>query len=97
MEACQMLPVLTHRNCRTPAGSGPKMENKSNDILKAIDAGHSCEEILASDHALTYHDIFHALTEAPTSHWKKTSARRTGTGMPGEAASVRAPAKHRKD
>ena len=54
------------------------MEKKSKDILKAIDAGQSCEQILAGDSAVTYHDIFHALTEAPTTYWKRTPGRGAG-------------------
>jgi hypothetical protein len=48
-----------------------KPTNKSRGILKAIGKGQSCEQILANDRTLTYHDIFHAMTEAPTSHWRR--------------------------
>ncbi len=73
------------------------MDKKSHDILKAVSVGRSCEQILAGDGTLTYHDIFHALTEAPTSHWKKTAAKSTGKGLPGNATSARAAAKNRRD
>jgi len=93
-----MLPVHRHRICRIPVWYGAqKMEKKSHDILRAIDAGQSYEQILARDGTLTYHDIFHALTEAPTRHWKKTSARSTGTGMAGDSTSFRKPANRRRD
>jgi hypothetical protein len=74
-----------------------KMDKKSQDILKAISAGTSCEQILADDGTLTYHDIFHALTEAPTNHWKKTSAKGTAEGLFGEASSGRPPVRRRRD
>jgi hypothetical protein len=83
--------------CRIPAGMDLKMDKKSYDILKAISAGQSCEQILASDGTLTYHDIFHALTEAPTNHWKKTSAKGTGGGLFGDATSGPAPSRRRRD
>jgi len=70
---------------------------KSHGILEAISAGHSCEQILAADRTLTYYDIFHAVTDIPTSQWKKESA-----GIPGycgrrRAGSARIPAKKRTD
>jgi hypothetical protein len=48
-----------------------KCSEKSRAVLKAIGKGCSCEQILAGDRTLTYHDIFHAVSEAPTSIWKK--------------------------
>jgi len=51
-----------------------KLGEKSRGILKALAKGHSCEQILASDPRLTFHDIFRAATESPTSIWKKKSA-----------------------
>jgi hypothetical protein len=51
---------------------------KLNGILEAIAAGHTCEQILAADHSLSYHDIFHAVAEAPTSYWDRASARNAG-------------------
>ena len=50
------------------------LRDRLNRILEAIAAGHSCEQILAADRTLTYHDIFHAIAEAPTSFWHASSA-----------------------
>ena len=65
------------------------MDTKSRGILKAIAAGRSCKQILVEDSTLTYHDIFHVLAEAPTSHWKKVSAKSPGRACPGNAAPER--------
>ncbi len=73
------------------------MEEKSNHILKAIDAGYSCEQILASDRALTYHDIFHAVTEAPTSHWRRAAPPTAGTRPSGDATSSPSRVRRRRD
>ena len=54
-----------------------ELSRKSRGILEAVIEGHSCQQILARDHTLTYHDIFRAAGEVPTSHWKKNPA--TGT------------------
>ena len=48
-----------------------ELRAKLNGILKAIAAGRSCEQILVADRTLSYHDIFHAIAEAPTSFWAK--------------------------
>jgi hypothetical protein len=48
--------------------------NKSRGILKALAAGRTCEQILARNRTVTYHDVFHAAAEAPTKFWKKKSA-----------------------
>jgi hypothetical protein len=74
-----------------------KNGKKSRDILKAVAAGRSCEQILAGDGTLTYHDIFHVVTEAPTSFWRKPSARNTGKQLPAEASSARKPLRHSRD
>ena len=50
-------------------------KNKGNGIVEAFAAGRTCEQILEADHSLTYHDIFHAVGEMPTSRWKKYSGR----------------------
>ncbi len=59
-----------------------ELNNKLHSILAAIAEGHTCEEILAADHTLSYHDIFHAIAEAPTSYWDRAPAvgpaRRSG-------------------
>ena len=73
------------------------MDRKSREILKTIVAGHSCEQVLAANGTLTYHDIFHALTEAPTGFWEKNSGRITGEKLPGDTTSVRKPARPRRD
>ena len=50
---------------------------KSRDIVEAVAEGYSCEEILARDHSLTFHDIFRAATEIPTSFWRKHPTKET--------------------
>jgi len=93
-----MLSVLGRGMRRTPPiWNRKKMEKKSTDILKAIDAGHSCEQILAGDKTVTYHDIFHALTEAPTSHWRKASPRSSGPRVPSDTSFTRTSPRHRRD
>jgi hypothetical protein len=93
-----MLSVLGHGMHRpTPVWNRKKMEKKSTDILKAIEAGHSCEQILAGDKTVTYHDIFHALTEAPTSHWRKASARSREPRVPSDMSLTRTRQRHRRD
>jgi len=72
-----------------------KTKRKSRGIAKAFIAGRTWEQILASDGTLTHHDIFHALTEAPTSFWKKASAR--NTRLPGVATSVETSLGHCRD
>jgi len=42
-----------------------KLSKKSRSILAALAEGRPCEQILADDHTVTYHDIFHAAAEAP--------------------------------
>ncbi len=64
------------------------LSQKSREIAKAIADGHSCEQILAHDPTLTYHDIFRAVAEVPTSYWKKDS---------GCAKPARLPVRHRTD
>jgi hypothetical protein len=75
-----------------PAAMQPTQANKkSKEILAAIAAGNTCEEVLARDPSLTYHDIFHAVAEAPTSHWRKSS------GCARVTHAARTPAKQRSD
>ena len=57
-----------------------KANQKAQAILKAIAAGRSCEQILANDKTLTYHDIFHSVADAQTNHWRKLSAGRISKG-----------------
>jgi hypothetical protein len=79
-------------------GTEPKqLRQKLDGILQAIAAGRTCEQILAADRTLCYHDIFHALAEAPTSYW-----HRVGTGGAAKAVllspdSPRTPASQRSD
>jgi hypothetical protein len=70
---------------------------KLNSILEAIASGHSCEQILATDRTLSYHDIFHAIAEAPTTFWDKTPAQRTSDEAKGRPSPARTPAKQRTD
>ena len=74
-----------------------ELRARLNGILKAIAAGRSCEQILAADHSLTYHDIFHAVAEAPTAYWDKTPAGNIGKGAPPPANSTRPPSRQRTD
>jgi hypothetical protein len=69
---------------------------KVNGILEAIAAGHTCEQILARDRTLTYHDIFHAVAEAPTTYWEK-SGRSAGGKSPETARPARTTFRHRTD
>jgi hypothetical protein len=65
------------------------MDKKSRDILKAITAGQSCDQILARDGTVTQRDIFHAAAGAPTRFWKKTSAKHPHQGQPVKRAAQR--------
>jgi uncharacterized protein (DUF433 family) len=71
------------------------MRKKSLTILKAVAAGRSCEQILAANPGLNYHDIFHAIAEAPTSHWKRNPA--TQKTWPRSGNQIRKGAIHRVD
>ena len=48
-----------------------KLGRTSRGILKAMAAGRSCEQILADDPKLTYHDIFHAASSPPPAIGKR--------------------------
>jgi len=74
-----------------------ELRQRLNGILQAIAAGRSCEQILAADRTLTYHDIFHAVAEAPTSHWDKPPAGNAGKASLRPANSARTPARQRSD
>jgi hypothetical protein len=74
-----------------------ELRAKLNAILEAIAAGRTCEQILAADRTLSYHDIFHAVAEAPTSFWSKTSRRKAGKASPPSQPSLRSPLRHRAD
>jgi hypothetical protein len=71
--------------------------SKKSRILKALVGGYSCEQILADERTLTYHDIFHAIAEAPTSYWRKNSAGTPSQTWSDDANSVRKPASCRID
>jgi hypothetical protein len=74
-----------------------ELRERLNSILQAIAAGRSCEQILAGDHTLTYHDIFHAVAEAPTSYWDKPPAGNTANGSPRPGNPARTPSRQRTD
>ena len=75
----------------------PNQQNKKScGIVAAIDAGRSCEQILAADRSLSYHDIFRAVTEMPTSHWSRGAAGISGSCCV-RRGSGRTPAKQRSD
>jgi hypothetical protein len=94
MEAQQMLPVDRHRIWRIPTDM-ENMKRKSRGIVEALIAGDSCGQIPARDGILMNHDIFHALSEAPTGFWKKASAR--SKRLPDFATLVRTPLWHCTD
>jgi hypothetical protein len=54
-----------------------EISEKSRAVLKALAKGCSCEQVLAADHTLTFHDIFRALSESPTGFWDKRSGSKT--------------------
>ena len=58
------------------------LPEKLNGILEAIAAGRTCEQILAADRKLSYHDIFHAVAEAPTCFWERPTAKSGGDSQP---------------
>jgi hypothetical protein len=78
-------PMLPNRIQPLTDMESNELRTKLQGILEALADGHTCEEILAADRTLTYHDIFHAVADAPTSFWKSSKAR-----APGEAASQKA-------
>ena len=79
-------------------GAEPRqLRQKLDGILQAIAAGRSCAEILADDQTLCYHDIFHAIAEAPTSYWYRIGEGRAGKAVPREANLARTPAHQRAD
>jgi hypothetical protein len=72
-------------------------QSKKSRILGALAAGCSCEQLLAEDRSLSYHDIFHAIAEAPTSYWRKGSAGSPGRKWSDEADEARRRASYRID
>jgi hypothetical protein len=51
------------------------LSNKSREILDEIAHGRSVFEILVGDLGVTCHDIFHAVSEAPTRFWTKAQCQ----------------------
>jgi hypothetical protein len=74
-----------------------ELRAKLDGILEAIAAGRTCEQILAEDRTLCYHDIFHAVAEAPTSYWDKASKGNGGTGSAGTFDVIPRPVRQRTD
>ena len=74
-----------------------ELRHKLNGILEAIAAGCSCEQILATDHTLSYRDIFHAVAEAPTSYWDRATTGPDSKGSPPTPNSIRTSARQRSD
>jgi hypothetical protein len=70
---------------------------KLSGILEAIAAGRSCEQILADDRSLTYHDIFHAVAEAPTCFWEKAGSRKKKSFSARAGRPSRSSLRHRAD
>jgi hypothetical protein len=92
-----MLPIRGHE-LQVETDMEPKEQRERlNGILEAIAAGRSCEQILWADRTLTYHDIFHAVAEAPTSHWDKPLAVTKGKRSRRQANSIRTPLSQRSD
>ena len=60
---------------RRPIWNRKSPKTSPTGIVEAFAAGRTCEQILEADRTLTYHDIFHAVGEMPTSRWKKYSGR----------------------
>jgi len=81
----------------TPADGEQIMDKKSQDIVKAIVGGHSCEQVLAGDSTLTHHDVFRAISEAPTGFWEKASAASGDSRLPGDTISVQRSPTQRRD
>jgi hypothetical protein len=71
--------------------------SKKSRILQALAAGQSCEQLLAHDRTLYYHDIFHAIAEAPTSYWRKNTPATLSPGWSDRAHPDPKLANHRTD
>jgi len=52
-----------------------RLSDKSQAIVEALAEGRSCDQILASDPTLTYHDIFRAAAEAPENQRNRQRSR----------------------
>jgi hypothetical protein len=73
------------------------MQQKTKEILRALAQGDTCEEILANDGTVTHHELFHTLSETPTSHWKKIVHRRPAKPWTERTEELRTPPRHRVD
>ena len=71
-----------------------RLNEKSHAILEALAGGHSCEQILADDPTLTYHDIFRAAAEMPENQRHLGLSRATAEGWPNHAQSGWLPEKN---
>ena len=92
-----MLPSVS-RGLTFETGMEPKpLRQKLDGILEAIASGRTCEQILTEDQTLCYHDIFHAVAEAPTSYWHRIGASKNGKRPPRKNAWGRTPANQRAD
>ncbi len=66
-----------------------KLGHKSQGILEALAKGRSCEQILAADPTLTYHDIFRAAAELPEGPGNRQWSRAEREGWQHSAKSAR--------
>jgi hypothetical protein len=64
-----------------------RLSDTSQAILEALAKGRSCEQILAADHALTYHDIFRAAAEMPENQRNRRWPKATREGWQYQAKS----------
>ena len=71
--------------------------SKLDGILEAIATGRTCEQILQADPTLSYHDIFHAIAEAPTGFWRRAAATGLDGHSPDTFDPLPATARHRAD
>lgn len=57
-----------------------KMTPKSRAVLKALSKVRSYDQVIAGNRDLTSHDVFRALSESPTSFWRKKPVRKHEAG-----------------
>ncbi len=83
---------------RELTGSGQVQRNqfgsKARRILKALARGRTCEQVLAENPTLTYHEIFRLAAELPTSFWIKNSVNKASQGSPSPGSFCPKPMKH---
>ena len=63
------------------------LSDKSQAILEALAKGRSCDQILAADATLTYHDIFRAAAEVPENQRNRKWPRARREGWQNQAQS----------